>query len=111
MDTIKKEAKFLVQEMESTNINLTRIRAIADEMGKNPEIADYLWASGGSRARLLSLLLLDLKNVDEHRIDSLIADIEKAPEQDQEQLSDWLLSNVIMKKNQLEKQVLCLVVS
>lgn len=105
MDKIKKEAQFLVQEMESKNINLTRIRAIADETGKNTEIADCLWASGGTRARLLSLLLLDLKNVDEPRIDSLIADIEMVSEKDQVQLSDWLLSNVIMKKNQLKKQV------
>lgn len=105
MDTIKNEVKLLVQELENPKTNLTRIRAIADETGKNTEIADSLWASGETKARLLSLLLFDLKNVDEPRIDSLIADIEKAPEKDQVQLSDWLLSNVIMKKNPLKKQV------
>ncbi|CAJ38202.1 DNA alkylation repair protein [Methanocella arvoryzae] len=105
MDTVKKEVESLVQELKNPKTNLTRIRAIADETGKNTDLADALWATGIIKARLLSLLLFDLKTVDEKRIDSMIADIEKAPEKDQVQLSDWLLSNVIMKKNPLKKQV------
>jgi len=100
--TAIEQAQQLIDRLNSTKPNLTQIRAIAKECGKNQEAADYLWQHGGTSARLLSLLILDLKAINPGTIERMIADIEAAEPQDQRQLSDWLIANVIMKKSALK---------
>lgn len=100
--TAIKDAQQLIDRLNSTKPNLTEIRAIAKEYGKNQAIADYLWQHGGTSSRLLSLLILDLKAMSPQSIESMIANIEAAAPQDQRQLSDWLIANVIMKKSALK---------
>jgi 3-methyladenine DNA glycosylase AlkD len=98
------EAQVLLERLASTRPNNTEIRAIAKEQGKNPELAAQLWKSGGFSARMLSLLILDLKAVDVPRIERMIADLEAADGREQSQLLDWLIANVIMKKAALKNE-------
>jgi 3-methyladenine DNA glycosylase AlkD len=98
------EARVLLERLESTRPNNTEIRVIAKEQGKNPELAVQLWESGGFSARMLSLLILDLKAVDVPRIERMIADLEAADGREQSQLLDWLIANVIMKKAALKNE-------
>lgn len=58
------DAQVLLERLDSTRPNNTEIRAIAKELGKNAGLAAELWKSGGFSARMLSLLILDLKAVD-----------------------------------------------
>lgn len=98
------EAQTLLERLDRTPPNNTEIRAIAKELGKNAELAVHLWKDGGFSARMLSLLILDLKTVDVPRIQSMIADLEAGEGKEQSQLLDWLIANVIMKKAALKNE-------
>lgn len=98
------EAQALLERLESTRANNTEIRNLAKELGKNAELAAQLWDSGGFSARMLSLLILDLKAVDVPRIERMIGDLEAAEGKEQSQLLDWLIANVVMKKAALKNE-------
>ena len=95
---VVEDAKRRIHHLERSNANLTAIRTMANEIGKSQELAAYLWMHGGTKSRLLALLVLELKVIDTTYLATLITDIERAEENDQRQLSDWLVANVIMKK-------------
>lgn len=97
------EARALLERLNGIRLN-TEIRAIAKEQGKNAELAAYLWKNGGFSARMLSLLILDLKAVDVPYIERLVADLEGDEGKEQSQLLDWLIANVIMKKAALKNE-------
>jgi 3-methyladenine DNA glycosylase AlkD len=99
------EARVLLERLDRTRPNNTEIRTIAKEQGKSSEFAAHLWKNGGFSARMLSLLILDLKPVDVPYIESLISDIEAvADAREQSQLLDWMIANVIMKKAALKNE-------
>jgi len=98
------EAQVLLERLESTRPNNTELRTIAKEQGKNAELAAYLWKHGGFSARMLSLLILDLKAVDVPYMETLLSDIEAADAKEQSQLLDWTIANVIMKKAALKNE-------
>jgi 3-methyladenine DNA glycosylase AlkD len=98
------DAQPLLERLDSTRPNNTEIRAIAKEQGKNAELAAHLWRNGGFSARMLSLLILDLKLVDVPYIERMIADLEAADAKEQSQLLDWLIANAIMKKAALKNE-------
>lgn len=98
------EAQALLERLDRTRPNNTRIRAIATEQGKSPELAAHLWKSGGFSARMLSLLILDLKAVDVPFIERMLSDLEAAEGKEQSQLLDWTIANVIMKKAALKNE-------
>ena len=98
------EAQALLERLAGIRLN-TEIRTIAKEQGKNAERAAHLWKHGGFSARMLSLLILDLKAVDVPWMETLISDIDAvADAKEQSQLLDWLIANVIMKKAALKKE-------
>ena len=99
------EAQALLERLDGTRPLNTEIRAIAKERGKSAELAAYLWKHGGFHARMLSLLVLDLKAVGVPSIERMIADLEAAADaKEQSQLLDWLIANVIMKKAALKSE-------
>jgi 3-methyladenine DNA glycosylase AlkD len=98
------DAQPLLERLHSTRPNNTQIRTIAKELGKNPELAAELWKSGGFSARMLSLLILDLKAVGVPRMEAMISDLEAADGKEQSQLLDWTIANVIMKKAALKNE-------
>jgi 3-methyladenine DNA glycosylase AlkD len=98
------EAQALLDQLASTRPNNTGLRTIAKELGKNAGLAGQLWQSGGFSARMLSLLILDLKAVDIPYVEGMISDIGAADGQDQSQLLDWTIANVIMKKAALKNE-------
>jgi len=97
------DARALLERLETTRLN-TEIRMIAKEQGKNAELAAYLWKSGGFSARMLSLLILELKTVDVPYVERMISDLEAADGKEQSQLLDWMIANVIMKKAALKNE-------
>lgn len=98
------DTQALLERLDSTRPNNTGIRNLAKEQGKNPELAAKLWKNGGFSARMLSLLILDLKAVDVPIIERMISDLEAADGKEQSQLLDWLIANVIMKKAALKNE-------
>lgn len=102
--SVAADAQAILERLERTRPNNTQIRAIAKEQGKNAGLAAQLWKSGGFSARMLSLLMLDLKALDVASMERMIADLEGAEGKEQSQLLDWLIANVIMKKAPLKKE-------
>lgn len=98
------EAQALLERLDGTRPNNTEIRAIAKEQGKNADLAAHLWKHGGFSARMLSLLVLDLKAVDVPSLERMISDLEAADGKEQSQLLDWLIANVVMKKAALKNE-------
>jgi 3-methyladenine DNA glycosylase AlkD len=99
-------AQQIVDRLNRTKPNLTQLRAIAKEHGKDQDTADELWRSGATSARLLALLVLDLKATGAPAIERMIADIEAAAPEDRCQLCDWLIANVIMQKSALKSEAM-----
>lgn len=102
--SVTPEARALLERVDRTRPNNTEIRAIAKEQGKSAELAAHLWKHGGYHARMLSLLMLDLKAVDVPYIERLLADIESVEGLERSQLLDWTIANVIMKKAALKNE-------
>lgn len=99
------EAQAVLERLDRARPNNTEIRAIAKEQGKNSALAAHLWRNGGFSARMLSLLIVDLKAVDVPYIEMLLYDLEAAADaKEQSQLLDWMIANVIMKKAALKKE-------
>lgn len=100
------DVQTLIDTLNSAQPNLTQLRTIAKDYGKNQESADELWKHGERNSRLLALLILDLKAINTRSIEGMIVDIESAAEQDQRQLCDWMIANVIMKKSALKNEAM-----
>jgi 3-methyladenine DNA glycosylase AlkD len=96
-------ADALLKRVEATRLN-GEIRTLAAEQGKDQGLATRLWESEGFRARMLALLMFDLKAVDVPQLQALVDDIEAMEGKEQSQLCDWLVANVIMKKAALRKE-------
>ncbi len=73
------------------------LRKIAKEIKKDPVLASELWKSGHFLARMLSILITDVKKLDETDIDDLFRDMAAHPSQEQSQLADWLMANQLVK--------------
>jgi 3-methyladenine DNA glycosylase AlkD len=100
------QARLLLERLDAARPNNTETRAIAKELGKSSELAAHLWKSGGFHARMLSLLVLELKAVDVPYVEMLVADIEAADAdaREQSQLLDWMIASVVMKKAALKAE-------
>lgn len=98
------QAQGLLERLHGTRPNNTGLRNIAKELGKNAGLAAQLWKSGGFSARMLSLLILELKAVGVPTMEGMISDLDAAEGKEQSQLLDWLIANVIMKKAALKSE-------
>lgn len=98
------DLKTLLERLGNVKARNTEIRAMAQEQGKNHALATELWRHGGVAARMLSLLIVDLKAVDAGALETLVSDLDEVDGKDQSQLLDWLIANVIMKKAALKKE-------
>lgn len=97
------EAAALVDELATTRPLNKDLRELAKKHAKQHELAAYLWSKRGFHARMLSLLILDMKRVDVAHIERLISDLETVTDpKEQSQLLDWMIANVIMKKPPLK---------
>jgi 3-methyladenine DNA glycosylase AlkD len=70
-------------------VNLTRLRALAKELGTQHELALRLWATGDTAARLLATLVCRPASFSAAELDTMVRDI-RSPK-----LLDWLVVNVV----------------
>ena len=81
----------------NTGIKRGELKKLAKAIKQDHELAMALWQSGGFNARLLAVLLMDKKLLDQHCIDNLASDMEAQSEDEQNHLSEWLMANQLMK--------------
>ena len=72
-------------------VNLTKLRAVAKEAGRDEALARELWASGDTARRLVALLVARPKDFSEDELDEMLRDA-RVPK-----VQDWLVSYIVMK--------------
>ncbi|MFI6764517.1 DNA alkylation repair protein [Streptomyces sp. NPDC050355] len=73
-------------------VNLGKLRALAKRLKTQPELARRLWATDGSAARLLALLICRPKAFERDELDAMVREA-RTPK-----VHDWLV-NYVVKKN------------
>ena len=72
-------------------VNLTKLRAIAKQLKRNPALARELWATGGSPERLVALLISGPKDYTADELDAMLRD-SRIPK-----VRDWLVNYIVKK--------------
>ena len=78
-------------------VNLTRLRAIAKQLKRNPALARELWATGGSPERLVALLISGPKDYSAAELESMLRDA-RIPK-----VRDWLVNYIVKKSPHAEE--------
>lgn len=76
------------------------LRTMAKAIKKDHALALELWKSGGFMARQLAILIMDAKVLSTEVVDGFCNDILSHPEEEQNQLIDWLMANQLTKTRQ-----------
>ena len=72
-------------------VNLSKLRAVAKRLKTQQELAERLWATGDTAARLLALLICRPKAFERDRLDAMLREA-RAPK-----VHDWLVNYVVKK--------------
>lgn len=77
-------------------VNLTKLRALAKELKRQPELAVELWDTGDSAARLLALLVCRPKQFSRDDLDLMVREATTS------KVRDWLVNYVVKKSPHAE---------
>lgn len=80
---------------------LGELREIAKKIKIDHDLASDLWSSGQYLPRMLSILIMDKKRLNEESIDQLILDMGAHSEAQRIQLMDWFMANQLLKSKPL----------
>jgi len=72
-------------------VNLTKLRAVAKQAGRDEALARELWASGDTAARLVALLAARPKDFTADELDAMLRDA-RTPK-----VHDWLVAYIVAK--------------
>ncbi len=78
-------------------VNLTKLRAVAKQLKRNPGLARELWATGGSPERLVSLLISGPKDYTADELEAMLRD-SRIPK-----VRDWLVNYIVKKSPHAEE--------
>jgi 3-methyladenine DNA glycosylase AlkD len=78
-------------------VNLTHLRALAKQLGAQPDLARQLWETGDTAARLLATLVSKPKALGAAELDAMIHDI-RSPK-----LLDWFIVNIVKQSRHAEE--------
>ncbi|GAB3364217.1 DNA alkylation repair protein [Amycolatopsis echigonensis] len=79
------------------SVNLGKLRALAQELKAQPELARELWRTGDTNARLLALLVARPKQFDRDDLDAMLR------EAGTPKVQDWLVANIVKKSRHAEE--------
>lgn len=77
-------------------VNLTKLRAVAKALKKDPELARQLWATDDTAARLVALLICKPKEFTADELDTMLREA-RTPK-----VHDWLIGYVVTKGPHVE---------
>jgi 3-methyladenine DNA glycosylase AlkD len=98
--TLSAKAKTIYTEITKKETRLGELRNIAKEIKKDHALAKELWSTAKFFPRLLSILIMDLKQLDANAIDILFRDMESHSYDERIQLADWLMANQLTKNKE-----------
>ena len=77
-------------------VNLTKLRAVAKRLKAQPELAQELWATGDTAARLLAILVSRPRDYSADELDGMLRE-SRTPK-----VHDWVLANLVKKSRHAE---------
>lgn len=100
MDLSSKADK-IYASISDDSTKLGDLRKIAKEIKQDHELALELWASEELLPRLLSILIMDKKQLSIQSIDQIVEDIQLHNFEERNQLIDWLMANQLTKDKKI----------
>lgn len=96
---MERSSKFkgIYAQINQETTKLGDLRKIAKIIQKDHELAMELWATKELLPRLLAILIMDKKRLQQNDIDQLDLDIQKHGIDERNQLIDWLMANQLSK--------------
>ena len=91
------ETRTLLKRLSSEELMMGELKKIAKEIKKDHDLAMALWGSGEFQPRLLSVLIMDKKQLTQDVLDMLANDLMSHNDGDRARISEWLLANQLMK--------------
>lgn len=97
-----KECKEIYSLVSKYN-KLGELKSLAKELKINHPLAEELWNITELYPRLLSVLIMDLKLLNQGYLELLVNDLEIHSVRDKNQILDWLLANKLVKSKRTIK--------
>lgn len=94
---LSKQATEVLVKLRDENILMGGVKKLAKSIKKDHELAMELWKTKEYFPRLLSVLILDKKEITQEFADKLAYDIKDHDEKQRNQIVDWLLANQLVK--------------
>jgi len=92
-----RRAQEISAQFQAEPPKLGDLRKIAKELKKDHELALELWETANFHSRLLAILIMDTKRIDEPLLAYLFKDIHAYSSGEANQLADWLMANQLTK--------------
>ncbi|MDO5510667.1 MAG: DNA alkylation repair protein [Weeksellaceae bacterium] len=87
----------ILEQVAAPDTKMGDLRKIAKDIKKDHELAMNLWQTANFHARLLAMLILDVKQLDAETVNQLLDDTAKHPTDQKLQLSEWFMANQLSK--------------
>lgn len=78
-------------------VNLSKLRAVANKLKKNDELAAELWSSGDTAARLVAILIMRPRNYSADELDVMLREA-RVPK-----VQGWLVNYIVKKSTHAEE--------
>lgn len=87
----------LLPVLDEKSIKMGDIKKIAKKIKTDHELAQKLWSTKKFHPRLLAVLIMDKKCLDQNYINQLAQDMKSHDTKQSNQISEWLLANQLTK--------------
>lgn len=87
----------LLPMLDAESIKMGDIKKIAQKIKTDHELAQKLWSTKKFHPRLLAVLIMDKKCLDQNYINQLVQDMKSHDTKQSNQISEWLLANQLTK--------------
>jgi len=98
---LSSKSKVIYHKITEETTKLGDLRKLAKDIKTDHELAMELWSTGEFMPRLMSILIIDKKQLSQTLIDQLDTDIQQHAFDERTQLIDWLMANQLAKDKKL----------
>lgn len=94
---ISEKALEIYNQINKDNTKLGDLRKIAKDIKKNHALSLELWSAGKFFPRMLAILIMDVKKINQEFINKIDKDIQVHIIDERVQLADWFMANQLTK--------------
>ncbi len=101
-----RDAERIIASIDKPDTKMGELKKLAKEIKTDHELAMHLWASGKYYPRLLSVLIMDKKKLDETVLSRMMNDLRDNSDDERNRVNEWLMANQLMKDKRLTSLLL-----